>query len=230
MIGNVLNSLGKKSNQDNTLRVYNVWRFSEPDHRLGRDTPGRIPGQIALNLLYYYTEQGDLVVDPMAGGGSTVDACLVMGRECRAYDIDPVRDDIIKHDLRKGFPKRAEGADLVFLDPPYWKLKREDYKEESVSNLTFEGWLEFMRNTIERSYDILDEEGKVALAVEPVDKNGFFDLTYECMKMFEEAGFKEVFRIDFPITTDVKSGRDVNYAKENRIMLNLNGDILVYEK
>ena len=50
------------------------------------------------------------------------------------------------------------------------------------------------------------------------------------MKMFEEVGFKEVFRIDFPITTDVKSGRDVNYAKENKIMLNLNGDVLVYEK
>lgn len=99
------------------LKYYNVWNFKDCDPRLGQEFKGRIPGQIVMNLLYYYTEQGDLVVDPMAGGGSTIDACLVMNRKCRAYDINPVRKDILKCDIQKGFPEEAKNAELIFLDP-----------------------------------------------------------------------------------------------------------------
>ena len=72
---------GKPEHQDNAPRLYNIWNFSQCDPRLGETHPGQIPCQIVLNLLHYYTKQGEFVVDPMAGGGSTVDACLVMGRK-----------------------------------------------------------------------------------------------------------------------------------------------------
>jgi hypothetical protein len=52
-----------------SLQLYNVWRFQQCDPRYGMDYPGRILGQIVENLLWYYTEPFDLVVDPMAGGG-----------------------------------------------------------------------------------------------------------------------------------------------------------------
>jgi len=42
-------------------RLYNVWYFMRRDPRLGLETPGNIPGQIAMNVLYYFTNQGDLV-------------------------------------------------------------------------------------------------------------------------------------------------------------------------
>lgn len=105
---------GDPDYQDDSPRVYNVWNFANCDPRLGDEHPGRVPGQIVLNLLYYYTEQGELVVDPMAGGGSTIDACLVMGRKCRAYDINPIRKDIVKWNLYDGFPKRQKGVTSSF--------------------------------------------------------------------------------------------------------------------
>lgn len=48
-------------------RPYDVWRFSKPHELFGYDYDGRIPGQVILQLLYFYTREGDLVVDPMAG-------------------------------------------------------------------------------------------------------------------------------------------------------------------
>lgn len=57
------------------LRFADVWSFVECDKRFGHDFKGRIPGQIVQHTLYYYTEVFDIVVDPMAGSGTTVDVC-----------------------------------------------------------------------------------------------------------------------------------------------------------
>lgn len=225
---------GDSEYQDDAPRIYNVWNFANCDPRLGDDHPGRIPGQIVLNLLYYYTKQGDLVVDPMAGGGSTIDACLVMGRKCRAYDINPIRKDVVQCNLYDGFPKEAKGCDFIFLDPPYWNLQKGFYVEESVSEVSLEEWLNFMEKIIKDSYETVREGGHVALIVEAmVDERGtkeFYDLPYMCMKFFEDAGFKEVHRISVPVTTQVKSPRDVEFAKERKIILDVNRDLIVYGK
>ena len=82
----------EKKNNDPTkakYKIYDIWNFAERDIRLGMKTDGNIAGQIPMNFLYYYTKQGDKGLEPMAGGGSTIDACLVMGRQCIAYDINP---------------------------------------------------------------------------------------------------------------------------------------------
>jgi hypothetical protein len=71
----------------------------------------------------------------MARGGVVGDVCKVMSRKCRMYDVNPVREDMIKHDLvRQGLPKEAENADLIFFDPPYYKKKRKEYGLQSISS------------------------------------------------------------------------------------------------
>ncbi len=225
---------GKAEYQNNSPRLYNVWNFVKRDPRLGEKHPGNIPGQIAMNVLYYYTEQGDLVCDPMAGGGSTIDACLVMGRRCRAYDIAPTRVDILGQDLSEGFPERCKGCDLIFLDPPYWRLQRGFYTEESVSEGGLEGWREFMRKVAVDSYQTVRPGGHVALVIEAFFDEKvtgkFLDLPFECLGYFREAGFKEVQRISIPMPSEIKSVQDVEYAKRKRIMLDLNRDLLIFRK
>jgi DNA modification methylase len=58
-----------------SLQLFNVWNFPNRDKRYGLDFKGAIPGQIVENVLYYFTEPFDVVVDPMAGGGTTIDVC-----------------------------------------------------------------------------------------------------------------------------------------------------------
>jgi hypothetical protein len=72
----------------------NLWHFHQCDPRFGAEHPGRIPGQIMVNLLHLYTERGDLVLDLFAGSGTTIDVCRAMGRECVAFDLALRRPDI----------------------------------------------------------------------------------------------------------------------------------------
>ncbi|GAI37493.1 unnamed protein product, partial [marine sediment metagenome] len=60
---------GKSKHGNDEPKLYNVWNFLDRDPRLGQEWGGNVPGQIAMNVLYYHTDRDDLVVDPMAGGG-----------------------------------------------------------------------------------------------------------------------------------------------------------------
>ncbi len=50
--------------------------------------PGRIPAQMIAHILYYFSHQGDLVIDPMAGGGVVADTCLAFNRKCWSFDME----------------------------------------------------------------------------------------------------------------------------------------------
>jgi len=219
-----------------SLRLYNVWNFPKCDSRYGLNYPGRIPGQIIENLLHYYTKPFDLVVDPMMGGGTTVDVCKVFYRRYRAYDINPVREDIRveKHDIRKGYPPEVQKVALVFLDPPYWRLQREGYTQDGVAATNYEEWLTFMRKLAVDTYEVLKENGHVGLLVEAfLDEKvtgRFLDLPFECCQSFMDAGFAEVQRVSAPMPSDIKQGHDVEYAKKNGMMLDLNRDLLIFRR
>ncbi|MEW6007648.1 MAG: DNA methyltransferase [bacterium] len=80
--------------------------------------PGVTPAFIIYNMIKRYTRQGDLVLDPMAGSGTTLDVCKEEGRRCIAYDIAPVRPDIIQNDSRS-IPLEDNSTDMIFIDSPY---------------------------------------------------------------------------------------------------------------
>ena len=68
------------------LRVWDDWRWLDCDNkRFGDEWPGRIPAQLIAHLLYYFSKQGDLVLDPMAGGGVVADTCLALNRRCWSF-------------------------------------------------------------------------------------------------------------------------------------------------
>lgn len=51
---------------------------------------GKFPSTIATHLIFQYTSEGDIVLDPMAGSGTTCLECLLSNRECHSYDINPL--------------------------------------------------------------------------------------------------------------------------------------------
>jgi len=220
-------------NPPDSLQLYNVWRFQQCDPRYGMDYPGRIPGQIVENLLWYYTEPFDLVVDPMAGGGTTVDVCKAMYRRYVAFDINPIEEKgIRKNDVRNGIPLPKSEVDFIFLDPPYWRLQR--YTDKSISFGSYEEWCNFMKKLASECYRIVKKGGHVALLVEAFldekETGEFLDLPCDCKGWFEDAGFKQVYKISVPMTSEIKSAQDVEYAKRKRIMLDLDRDLRILKK
>lgn len=139
------------------VQPYDVWHFSSCHDLMGDRHPGRIPGELVAHALYFLTEPGDLVVDPMAGSGTTLDACLLMGRKARGYDIDHRHDrvDVEQHDLGDGWPAAVEKASLVFWDPPYYDkmdhgtIGDDGYIEGSISGLGPDGYLDWFTKRFE---------------------------------------------------------------------------------
>ncbi|HPS00155.1 MAG TPA: DNA methyltransferase [Candidatus Sumerlaeota bacterium] len=99
-----------------------LWNF--PSQQYGdesqgdKDYRGATPAYILWNLLQRYTKPKDLVVDPMAGSGTTLDVARELGRRALGYDLNVTRSDIFRCDARK-LPLEDEKADFVFIDPPY---------------------------------------------------------------------------------------------------------------
>ena len=101
------------------LRTWDQWNFNECDERFGDDWPGRIPAQLVAHTLFYFTKPGDLVLDPMAGGGVVPDVCLAFERKCHAFDLAPSdsRPEIEYHhwDPQKGTWPVTKKPDLIFF-------------------------------------------------------------------------------------------------------------------
>ena len=79
---------------------------------------GVTPAFVIWNLLQRYTKEGDLVVDPMCGSGTTIDVARELNRKVLGYDLNITRPDIIKNDSRK-IPLKDNSVDFVFIDSPY---------------------------------------------------------------------------------------------------------------
>jgi SAM-dependent methyltransferase len=80
--------------------------------------PGVTPAFIIWNLIQRYTQPEDLVVDPMAGSGTTIDVCKEEGRHVIGYDIAPAHPEVIQNDARN-IPLEDNSVDMVFIDSPY---------------------------------------------------------------------------------------------------------------
>ena len=214
--------------------IYNVWNYSLCDPRFGQDYPGRIPGQAVVNLLLWLTKPLDLVVDPMAGGGTTVDACRYLMRRYRCFDIDPKRPDIHPWDIRQGFPHLPQKPALIFLDPPYWRLKRDEYSRDGAAMGSYEEWLAFMKKLARDSFRTVRDGGHVALMVESFlderETGHFLYLNRDCLELFEKAGFEGIQEIAVNMPSQIKSFRDVEYAKRKGILLDLKRELFVFRR
>ena len=74
-------------------RRNNVWRYKvggthqAPDFRRYSEHPAVMPLALAKDHVKTWTNPGDLVVDPMAGCGTTLRAAVDLGRKAVGFEI-----------------------------------------------------------------------------------------------------------------------------------------------
>lgn len=226
-----------------SLQVSNIWRFSSRDSRFGiKDYPGSIPGQVIENFLYYFTDLFDLVVDPMAGGGTTIDVCKSMYRRYLAYDLNPLKTrlDIKYNDMTKGFPEECKNKkiDAIYLDPPYWHTKQ--YNEESVDKFSRKDYLDFIEKLAIDSHDLVKKDGVIGFICQDIVKK--YPKLYKGNKddkvlsmihlapLFEKTGLELEWRVHVPLHLGQYNAMKTAYAKEEKIMLNCVRDLLIWRK
>lgn len=214
------------------LRVYDVWNFTECADGLGQEHPGRIPGQIVLNVVHYFTAPGDLVVDPMAGGGVTIDACTALDRRCTAFDVDPRRDEIARHDARKPWPVKAHSANLVFIDPPYFDMRAKDYSAESISALPLQEFYAAMKRVMRHAWSALAKGGRLAVLISPSasPEHGFINHQHRLLLDAADIGFIQEWQVSVPQSSQTLNTREVAWAKQHNRMLSLVRDLLILRR
>ena len=144
-----------------------------------------------------------MVLDPMAGSGTTLDVCLALGRKCYGYDIDNKyqRSDIIKHDLAKeGWPERVKKANLIFWDPPYFekienRAKDKSYIEGSISKLSREEYLAFFSKRLSEASALVKKGTRLAFLMSDWDDGGA-----------QAEGREGIFSGTMPISSRMQAG------------------------
>ena len=89
---------------------------------------GKFPSTIATHLIFQYTNEGDVVLDPMAGSGTTCLECLLANRECHSFDINPLSVLLAK--------VKTTHIDKSTLDDEIERIER-NYKPMKVKDFGF---------------------------------------------------------------------------------------------
>ncbi|MCE2696886.1 MAG: DNA methyltransferase [Nostocales cyanobacterium LE14-WE4] len=212
------------------LRCGTFWYFSHCDPRFGMNYPSRIPGQIPANVIHYYTDPNDLVVDLMAGGGSTLDAAKYLDRRCLAYDLVSIRSDIIENDALLGIPTEAKGAKLIFIDPPYGMIPRGFYNDHPhcLSRMDKTEFIEALTTVGNNCRQVLVSDGYLAILVQNV-YGWEGDTVFQIMEGFIKQNWKLIRRIQVPISNQQIPPNVMKWARENRQMVNTDRDLLIFQ-
>jgi len=215
------------------IQPYDVWNFAKCHDLLGDRHPGRIPGELILHTLYFFTQQGDTVLDPMVGSGTTLDACLLMGRKCFSYDIDAHhgRSDVIHHNIAEdGWPDKIKKADLIFWDPPYFEKKDDGYVDGSVSGFGRDAYLKFFGKRLAEAYAQAKKGARLAFLMSDWDddtgkRDGIFIWHYA--QLIEKAGWRLERHIQAPLPTQQVHPDIVNKFRASRRLARLERYLLV---
>ena len=241
------------------LRTWDQWNFNECDERFGDDWPGRIPAQLIAHTLYYFTKPGDLVLDPMAGGGVVPDTCLLFERKCQAFDLaaqdkqgkqgkQDKRPEIEYHhwDPQKETWPVTKKPDLIFFDPPYYTKKKKEYEQKankdtpSISSYTKKDYKQFFKDFFTLAHknskptttlaflnaDWRDFESTPAAEEKPDKAITIFDYH----KLLSETGWKTIFRIECPLSTERLTGNQVQKMQDKRILGTIGRTLLIAKK
>jgi len=235
--------LPKSEDAPASLQSWTLWdEWQDCDERFGCAYPGRMPGQVIENLLYYLTEPGDAVLDPMAGSGTTRDVCQAMGRRCFSSDGYPLQGKsfIRKHVIPVGgtLPEvpgtvaRQKGFRLIVLDPPYWR--QADYGDRHGIIGAREGFAEYVERVsaiIGRALGAVRPGGSVAVIASSTTESG---KVYDPVPVWEANALGEGAqlwdRVIVPYTSQRATGEQVAAARKNKMLLRRHRDLVVLQR
>ncbi len=229
------------------IRTWDDWKWTDCDKRFGDEWPGRIPAQLIAHILYYFSKPGDLVIDPMAGGGVVADTCLAFNRRCWSFDMvdrTDERPEIEHHywDINNlKWPVNGKTKpDLIIFDPPYFSKKAKEYGEESISNLSKVDYLKFLERFFKLAGENSKKETRLAMinadwrdfqntpAMEEKRKNSI--LINDYLNAMAKSGWEEIHIMWAPMSSERFHAGVVAAMQKRKILGVTNRYVIVAEK
>ena len=114
----------KKADGSGTM-VFNwfEWERDTAEDNIPKIHPTQKPVRVLKKLIEIFTDEGDVVIDPVAGSGTTLRACMELNRNCYGFEID------------KNFYKEAKDK---MINPNYLVEKEKKENEETGQQNIFD--------------------------------------------------------------------------------------------
>lgn len=213
--------------------IYNVWK--QQNKTSGSNHFGNSEPRWLENLLYLYTNPFDIVVDPFAGGGSTIDLCKKRGRRYFVSDRKPIVEretEIRKWDVTDGLPPlpRWKDVKLVYLDPPYWKQAEGKYSQDpsDLSNMDLSDFNKHLSGLICGFAKKLSN-AYIALLIQPTQWNApNREYTDHAADMIRAINLPIHMRFQCPYESQQANAQMVEWSKENKTPLVLSRELIVW--
>jgi len=170
-----------------TFPVRGSWATPKPDYR------GNFAPQVPRNVMLNYSKEGDLVLDPMVGGGTTLIEARLLNRNAIGYDVNPNAVNITSERIRfeaKGntkqivklgnaqkLPEKNNSVDLIIAHPPYANIvKYSDGKNpDDLSSIpSLPKFLDALDVAVQEMYRVLKPGNYCAILIGDTRKGQHF--------------------------------------------------------
>ena len=193
------------------LEMNTVWSFPDRGKWATHDAKyrGNWSPYIPRNLLLRYSNEGALILDQFAGGGTTLVESKLLNRNIIGVDINnnalehcKEKCDFEYENSGKVYFHEADARNLNFIPdesidficthPPYANIiKYSEDIENDLSHLKVKDFLIEMEKVASESYRVLKKDKFCAILMGDTRQKGhIIPMSFEVMKIFEKVGFK----------------------------------------
>ena len=194
------------------LETSTVWSFPErgawathnPKYR------GNWAPQIPRNIILKYTEENDLILDPMAGAGTTLIEAKLLNRNAVGIDINPKavelankyllfdvendsKQEILIGDTKDLSKIEDNKFDLIATHPPYLNIIKYSggLIQEDLSNITsLTKFIAEFRKAVKEYYRVLKPNHYCAILIgDTRRRRHYVPLAFRVMELFLDEGF-----------------------------------------
>ena len=198
--------------EDFELEMTTHWSFPKRGDWATHDAKwrGNWSPYIPRNIPLRYSQEGDLVLDQFAGGGTTLVEAKLLNRDIIGIDVNDValercrEKSGFEHDgaegkvyIRKGDARNLDfipddSIDLICTHPPYANIiKYSEDIEADLSRLKVKDFLEAMRPVAAECRRVLKKGKFCAILMGDTRQKGcMVPMSFEVMRIFQDAGFQ----------------------------------------
>lgn len=193
------------------LEMNTVWSFPDRGKWATHDAKyrGNWSPYIPRNLLLRYSNEGDLILDQFAGGGTTLVEAKLLNRNIIGVDVNEEALNRCKEKCDFEYEKSGkvyfhkgdarnldfildEKIDFICTHPPYANIiKYSEDIEGDLSHLKVKEFLKEIEKVARESYRVLKKDKFCAILMgDTREKGHMIPMSFEVMKIFENEGFK----------------------------------------
>lgn len=235
------------------LECTTVWAFPRRGNWATHksDWRGNWSPEVARNLILRYSNEGDILLDPMIGGGTTAIEAKILNRHIICSDVNDkalertkasldfeVENDawqkVVKRDARDLSKANDESIDFILTHPPYADIIKysEGKLDDDLSNIhDIDKFADEMEKVAKELHRVLKKGKYCAILIGDTRRNKMYQpMAYKIMDRFMKAGFQlkeDIIKRQFNCKA---TGFWVKKSQESNFLLIMHEHLFIFQK